>query len=301
MEELIKNEDLIVIKQLPVIEDRLMERFKEVQERLEVASNLAVTEENYKEIKKLRADLNKEFGELESGRKKVKAAIEAPYKAFEAGAYKTLSDAYKTAVAKLDNEIKDVEGALKDEKRKELLSYWEEYRQSVGLDDDLANPAKSGIKVGLTGTIKSYKQQAKDYLDNICKDLKMIETLEDADAVMAQYRECLNVTEAISLVNYRKQRIVEERARREAEAAAKEAKAEHDAQVDAALEKTVALPTVEVPIAEVEKEDVKEEILQAKYLGFEIFGTLEQMKALKAHMVKCLKEYLDAEGLSYNG
>lgn len=299
MEELIKNEDLIVIKQFPVIEDRLMERFKEVQERLEVASNLAVTEENYKEIKKLRADLNKEFGDLESGRKKVRAAIEAPYKAFESGAYKTLADAYKTAVAKLDNEIKDVEGALKDEKRKELFSYWEEYRQSVGLDDDLANPAKSGIKVGLTGSMKSYKQQAKDYLDNICKDLKMIETLEDADAVMAQYRECLNVTEAISLVNYRKRRIEEEKARREAEAAAKEAKAEHDAQVDAAVETTIAAPTVEVPIAEAE--DVKEEILQAKYLGFEIFGTLEQMKALKAYMVKCLKEYLNAEGMSYNG
>lgn len=302
MEDLIKNEDLIIVKQLPVIEDRLMERYKEVQERLAVAAGLAVTEENYKEIKKLRADLNKEFNDLESGRKKVKAAIEAPYKSFESGAYKTLADAYKAAVAKLDGEIKDVEGTLKNDKRRELLAYWEEYRQSLSLDSELADPARSGIKVGLTGSMKSYKQQARDYLDKIDGDLKMIATLDNSDEVMAEYRQNLNVTDAVRAVAERQKRIAEEKVRREAEAAERAAKVEHDARVEAAL----AAPEVEaveeeVSLDEAEQAVEKEEILKANYLGFEIFGTLEQLKALKSYLKDCLKSYMNMEGLKYNG
>ena len=125
MEDLVVREnELIVVKQLPIIEDRLDEAYIAVQDRLNAMSNLVVTEENYKELKKTRADLNKEFGELDSLRKNVKAAIEAPYKKFEGGAYKRLADAYKDAIGKLDGEIKDVEGGLKTQKQKELLGKW---------------------------------------------------------------------------------------------------------------------------------------------------------------------------------
>ena len=94
MEDLVaRRNELIVVKQLPVIEDRLEEAYLAVQERLASVANLVVTEENYKELKRTRADLNKEFGELESLRKQVKSAIEAPYKQFEGGAYKRLADA----------------------------------------------------------------------------------------------------------------------------------------------------------------------------------------------------------------
>ena len=70
-----KPEELIIVKQLPVIEDRLDEAYALVQERLETMSSLVVTEDNYKELKKTRADLNKEFADLESLRKKVKEAV----------------------------------------------------------------------------------------------------------------------------------------------------------------------------------------------------------------------------------
>ena len=114
MEELaVKENEVIVVKQLPIIEDRLEEVYVSVKDRLEAMSNLVVTEENYKELKKTRADLNKEFGELETLRKQVKSAIEAPYKKFESGAYKRMSDIYRDAIGKLDGEIKDVEGGLK--------------------------------------------------------------------------------------------------------------------------------------------------------------------------------------------
>ncbi len=74
----VRPNDLVVLKQLPVIEDRLDEAYLAVQTRLDAVSNLVVTDENYKELKKTRAELNKEFGELESIRKQVKSAIEVP-------------------------------------------------------------------------------------------------------------------------------------------------------------------------------------------------------------------------------
>lgn len=297
MEEIAKTTDeLIVVKQLPIIEDYLEERYKEVQERLDVVSRLAVTDENYKEIKKIRADLNKEFNDLEAGRKRVKAAIEAPYKAFEAGAYKKLADAYKSAVAQLDGNVKEVEGILKSQKQEELLAYWNEYRLSLGLNEEIADPRRSGIKVGLTGSMKSYKQQAKDYLDKLDGDLKMILMLENADEVMAEYRASLNVTDAVRIVAERQKRIQEEKARREAEAAAREARAQQEAKVEEVLE----APAVEEAPAEEVVEEPKEEIYTAKYLGYEIFGTMEQLKGLKAFLKDALKKYMDEKGIDYN-
>ena len=291
--EIVPRNDLIVIKQLPVIEDRLDEAYESVKERLDMMSTLVVTEENYKDLKKVRADLNKEFTELESLRKRVKAALEEPYKAFEGGAYKRLADAYKGAVNKLDGDIKDVEGGLKEMRQRELLSYYTDYRKSIGLDEDIADPRKSGIKVGLTGTMKALKEQAKAFLDKVDGDLKMIDTLENRDEVLAEYRMSLSVTDAVRIVADRKKRIEEERVRREAESEEKQAREEHDAQVEAAVAEELSAPTVQ------EVEEPKVEVYTAQYLGYEVQGTMEQLRGLKVHLQEAIIEYCEKEGMSY--
>lgn len=283
MEDLVVREnELIVVKQLPIIEDRLDEAFIAVQERLNAMSNLVVTEENYKELKKTRADLNKEFGELDSLRKNVKAAIEAPYKKFEGGAYKRLADAYKDAIGKLDGEIKDVEGGLKTQKQKELLAYWEEYRQSLGLDAAIADPRRSGIKVGLTVSMKSLKMQAREYLDRIDGDLKMIDTLDNADEVLAEYRVLLNVTEAVRVVADRNKRVEDERIRRLAEEESRRAREAAEKAVDEAIKENEVAVTPTVSMAPEEQEEAQEKILTT---AFKVSGTLTMLKELKAFLV----------------
>ena len=281
-ELVVKDDDLIVVRQLPVIEDRLDEAYIAVQERLLAMSNLVVTDENYKELKKTRADLNKEFGELESMRKKVKSAIEAPYKKFEGGAYKRLSDAYRQAIGKLDGDIKDVEGELKTQKQKELLAYWEEYRQSLGLDSQLADPRRSDIKVGLSVSMKSLKMQAREWLDRIDGDIKMIDTLDNAAEVLAEYRVCLNVTDAVRIVADRNKRVEEEKARRLAEEKARNTrKALEEAVEEAAKEEEELV----VPTAGVDPEG--QEMAEEKILttAFKVSGTLTMLKELKAFLV----------------
>ena len=298
-ELMVKENDLIVVKQLPVIEDRLEEVFLSVKDRLEAMSNLVVTEDNYKELKKTRADLNKEFGELESLRKQVRAAIEAPYKKFEGGAYKRITDIYRDAIGKLDGEIKDVEGELKTQKQKELLAYYDEYRQSLGLDTAVADPKRSGIKVGLSGSMKALKEQVRQYLDRIDGDLKMIDTLENADEVLAEYRVLMSVTDAVRVVADRHKRIEEEKQRRQKEEENRKAREANEQAVNEAMaeDEVPVTPSVNVePGAESEATDA---VLSTKYLGYEIYGTLSQLKALKAFLKNELKNCLEKEGLKY--
>lgn len=293
--QLVAVNELIVVKQLPIIEDRLDEALKAVQGRLRETANLVVTDENYKELKKVRADLNKEFGELEMLRKKVKEAVEAPYKKFEVGAYKRLADEYKLAIGTLDGEIKDVETGLRGQRQDELFRYFEEYRQSLGLDAAIADPHRSGIKVGLSGTMKSLKEQVKAYLDRIDGDLKMIDTLDDKDEVLAEYRVLMSVTDAVRVVADRHKRIEELRKKRESEEEAKRQREEKIAAVDEAVQNDSA---VSVPIV-TEAIETDEEKFSTKYLGYEIRGTLRQLKALKAFLQEELVKYLEREGIEY--
>ena len=59
--------NLIEIKQLPIIEEQLKSVSDEIDKKVKKAKNLICTEESVKIIKQVRADLNKEFKELSHG------------------------------------------------------------------------------------------------------------------------------------------------------------------------------------------------------------------------------------------
>lgn len=294
MEEknLIAVGEYITLKQLPVIEDTLAELHTELQDELNVVKSLAPTEENYKELKKVRADWNKKIDVLEKLRKKIKAEIEAPYKQFEKGPYAALITEMRDAVGTLDDGIKDVENVLKTDKKKKLFEYYEQYRQSLGLDANLADARRSNITVGLSDTLKSLKMQAKEYLDRIDGDLKMIDTLEDRDEIYVEYRQRLNVTEAVRIVNERHRMAEEERRRREAEEDARKAREEHEAEVDAAIAQNEAVLSVQqedeglsAPVAQIAPEEPETAPEEKIYVtAFRVAGTLGMLKELKAFL-----------------
>lgn len=306
--------EYIAVKQLPIIEDRLAELHQELQGELNAVRNLAPTEDNYKELKKIRAEWNKKIEILEKLRKKVKGEIEAPYKQFEKGPYADLVNEMRDAVGQLDDGIKDVENIMKTDKQKKLLAYYEEYRQSLGLDEKLGDPRRSGIKVGLSDTLKGLKEQAKAHLDGIASDLKTISTLENRDEIMAEYAISLNMNAAIQTV---KDRLEREEAARKAREAAEEARLQreaHDAEVAAAIAESqdAAETPVEAqnepgdnlspPSAEKLSEETEKpqgEILKVTYLKYEIYGTLEQLRGMKAAMIERMLAYCEQEGMTY--
>ena len=96
-----KENNLIVLEQLPIIKSHLENLSIEIKEKVDNAVSLVCTPENYKEIKEVRSNLNKEFQELETQRKKVKKAIMEKYDEFEQIYKENVSNLYQEAEIEL--------------------------------------------------------------------------------------------------------------------------------------------------------------------------------------------------------
>ena len=206
-------QELIIVKQLPQIEEHLKELSTEVDKKVESAKSLVCTDENVKAIKQVRADLNKEFKEVEQQRKIVKEQILAPYMKFE-DIYKTyISEKYKSADIELKSKIESVENELKTKKQQEVREYFEEYKNAN--DIDFVTYEQIGINVTLSASMKSLKEQAKQFIDKVVDDLKLIETQEHKAEILVEYKQTLNVSKAITTVTNRFKAIEEEKKRQE--------------------------------------------------------------------------------------
>lgn len=300
-----ENTEIIVVKQLPIIEEQLRTVREEILSRVGAVLAMDCTEETYKEVKKARADLNSQFHDLETRRKEVKSKIEAPYKAFEAVYKSCAGDIFAQADKELAAKIRVVEDGLREKKSVVIRSYFEEYRESLNLPADLADYRYAGINVTLSASEKSLKAQAKEFLDRLRDDLDLIGNQPDPDEVLTEYRECRNVARAVQIVRERHARIEAERRRREEEQEAQRKAQEHAAEVEQAIEEeeqlTMPEPTeapadeFHAPVAEpvpeengshesrVEPESASEKMYP---ITIKVTGTIEQLKALKKFMIE---------------
>lgn len=207
------GKDLIIVKQLPQIEEHLKELSTEIDKKVENAKSLVCTEKNVKAIKQVRADLNKEFKKVEAQRKAVKEQILEPYMQFEE-VYKTyISEKYKSADVDLKQKIDSTENELKRQKEQEIKDYFEEYKTANDIDFVTYEQAK--INVTLTASKKSLKEQAKSFIDKIKDDLKLIETQECKEEILVEYKQNLNVSRAIQEVANRHKLLEEEKRKQE--------------------------------------------------------------------------------------
>lgn len=272
---------IIVVKQLPIIVEQLQEVKAEVTAKVEQALSLVCTEDTVKDVKKVRSELNKELKDYEERRKAVKKAIMTPYEQFEAVYKDCISDTYKKADTELKGKIDSVENELKEKRRKEVWYYFEELCKANSLD--FITFENTNINVTLSASMKSLKEQAKAFVDKIVDDLNLIDTQEHKDEILYEYKQSLNVSNAITTVANRYKAIEEAKAREEERKAREQAEAEATAKVESVVE-AVAPPTVE-PIAP----PVEEE--KTYTLKFTVRGTMPQLKALK--------EFLNNGGYDY--
>ena len=266
------NKELIIVKQLPQIEEHLKDLSTEIDRKVENAKSLVCTEESIKTIKQIRADLNKEFKELETQRKNVKEQILAPYIQFEE-VYKTyISEKYKSADMDLKQKIDSTENELKAQKGQEIRDYFEEYKTAN--DIDFVTFEQANINVTLTASKKSLKEQAKKFIDEIVDDLKLIETQECKEEILVEYKQTLNISRAIQDVANRHKLLEEEKKRqeeklKELEEVSKLANANISNEIPSTAQEILAKPTVE---------EKQEEILTLK---FTVKGTRSKLKELK--------------------
>ena len=275
--------NLIVVKQLPVIEDQLLAVKSSIEERVSNALSLVCTEDTYKDIKKVRSDLNKEYQELEKRRKEIKSQILAPYEQFE-GVYKECAgDLYARADAQLGEKIREVENGLKQQKTDDLISYFAEYRQSLGIDAGFVGIDAAGIKVGLSDSKVSLRKKAAEFLDRIAKDLQVIDSYNDSEEILVEYAKTYDLSDALLIVDARHKEMERERQRREEAKAKKEAaQAAVKAVQDAAQ---VEAPEICAPV-KVAEEKPTEQAQKIYRVTFTVTATIEQLKALKAFLTE---------------
>ena len=243
---------------------------------------LACTEATYKDVKKARAELNKEFQDLEARRREVKKAILAPYEAFEKLYKECAADAFTKADAELKAKIASVENGIKGAKRDEIVAFYNEYRASLNIPEDIAPFDRCGINITMSDSLKKLQGQASLFLQNVSNDLRMIETLEHKDEVLVEYRKSLSAPEAALIVDRRHKEMEEAARRRAAMKSAQDVQEAAQAKIEEVLNEEPPAP-VSAPVEQpIPTEVPAEKIYQVL---FRVRGGIDKLKALKEFLV----------------
>ena len=205
----------VTIQSLPQITESLKELKGKIEERTAIASQVVVTEENLKEIKKLRAELNREFAAAESDRKTLLKQVSEPIDSFKKTYDEFVSQPYKKADRDLKSKIDTVTAALIDEKSEKLKVYFEEYASEFKVD--FVKFENLPIKVTQSESMISLKNKVNEYVNKTVEDVEAIKHLpeDEQPEVMAEYKKRLNLSVVLAEYHERKRRAEEEKKRLE--------------------------------------------------------------------------------------
>lgn len=262
-------EELIRLKQLPIIEERLREMSAAVNKRVSEAVALVCTEETIKSVKETRATLRKELEELENQRKAVKTAVFAPYTAFEDVYKECISDGYRMADAALKCKIDDVENTIKQRCEDSLREYFDELCVAHGLD--WLQYERAGITVDMASarqkTPKKLREKLVAFVVGVSSDIETISHMDSSDEILVEYKgNGLCLSNAIGTVQERHRRIEAEREALDTRAEQKAAETAYVRRVEA-----LARPVVKGP----------QEMLT---VTFTVTGSKERLIALREWM-----------------
>jgi len=266
---------IIVLEQLPIIKATLENLSVEIKEKVDNATNLVCNEDTIQEVKKTRAELNKEFSELETQRKEVKNAIMSKYDEFEEIYKENVSNLYKQADASLKEKIDNVENELKKEKETELIDFFNQH--CAVLNIDFIKFEDIGLNITLSASIKSLKEQILDFLDKVVNDLKLIEKEEFYEAILLEYQETYDFTKS-------KLKVIEQHKRIEELAKARKQLEEKNKQEDKVAERVEKVVEITTPKEIIDDEDI-----------VKVQFTIE---TTKSNIIK-LKEFLKENSINY--
>ena len=298
---------VINLKQLPIIEERLRDVKAKIEQRTSAVMALAVTEENSAYAKKIRTELRKELEGYEAQRMTVKKAIMAPYEQFEAVYKECVSIPYKKADADLKKKTDDIDEGRRKAKEDDVRAFFTELTSGFGLD--WLKFEQMNLKVTLTCTPKAMKAALTQSVTKIVRDCAALEENPDRDEIMVEYQKSLDLGSACQIVQQRHKQLEAQRRAAEERRARQQAQQEAEAKAKAAIEAETAKRAAEQPVPphEVATPPQAESPAQApaaatapaaapaekKYLAkFAVTGTLPQLKALKSFMEK--------EGMQYD-
>ena len=268
---------------------------QEITTRANDYKNLVYTDENIKEAKSDRANLNKFIKVLDAKRKDVKKMMLEPYTEFE-GQVKELIGIIGEANNNIDSQVKAYEQKKRDEK---LVKVQEIYDGIFGDSDLLSiltwDRVFKPTYLNATTTLKSIKAEMTELLERVTSELDIINN-DDGEyqfEMKEAYLKNFSMTDALTV----KQKF-EENARR---------KAEYEAKRQAEIEERKERERAEAErVASAGKEQTNEnaEIAAAKTVNAvekvtEQLITLEYRVKATAAQLEGLKNYLKSNNIEF--
>lgn len=179
---------VIVVEQLPKITQQLQLISDEVDKEIEYALSLEVNDDTIKEVKNVRAKLNKINTTLEEKRKTIKNAILSPYEQFLEIYDKLVKNKLNEADNTLKMRINAIEEQQKKEKQEELELFAKEYIKVNNLEniisfDDIP------LNITLSSSMKSLKEQILAFIEKVKNDMQLIENENEqyVDEILIEY------------------------------------------------------------------------------------------------------------------
>ena len=253
------SKSLIAVTQLPIIEERLRDYKAEIEATVAEAKSMVATPDTIQAVKAKRAELRKQFDDLDKRRIAVKNLILEPYERFNKVYEECVKRPFADADATLKATVDGFEGELKAQALEKLKANYDEHCQLEGIDWLTFDQAltRSGVKISMADTKAKEPRKAMDalaeFISKVALGMEAVRKMEDSAEIMVEFKKCLDAGQAAAIVAERKRRIqeaAEAEDRRKEEAARQQemvAKVEAAAPTPAPVAATVAAPT---PVAD---------------------------------------------------
>lgn len=270
-----------------------------IQERIARYENVVYSEDNIKQAKADRAELNKLSKALDDKRKEIKNLFMEPYNAFDAEVRDVIA-LIKKPTELIDKQVKAYEAGQKDGKKAKLEDYFNEVITDLGAYVKFEDVFEERY-LNATMSLNSATFDIQHKINTIRNDLETIDSLQSKYIVevKAKYLQ----THDLSMALAENKRLCDLEEKLEAEKAAKEATAkEAEQQEQIAEAKPVPVATGHVPEAEpipvTTDQEAKTDTLEHTQQPEQVFETTFTVRGTKEQLTELVK-YMKQTGLSY--
>lgn len=222
-------------------------------------SEIEPTEENKKLLKETRSDLTKMLADYEAGRKFIKNGVLNPYNEFETVYKDNISNVLNDAISSLKSGVDSIESKQLENKTNGLIAYFDEVNKF-----DFIEFETLALKINLSASETGLKKEIDEKLSKIESDLKLIESMDNKELILARYEKTLDVTQSVVSVKEELRRAEE---------------------IKNAQEESKKVEKAEI------KQDVKVEEETLYTMKFSVKGTKAQLGALKQFLIENNIEY----------
>ena len=253
------SKSLIAVTQLPIIEERLRDYKAEIEATVAEAKSMVATPDTIQAVKAKRAELRKQFDDLDKRRISVKNLILEPYDRFRKVYDECVKRPFADADATLKATVDGFEGELKAQAMEKLAENYAEHCQLEGIDWLPFDQALrfSGVKISMADTKTKTPRKAMDalaeFISKVAFGMEAVRKMDDSAEIMVEFKKCLDAGQAAGIVAERKRKIQEaaEAENRRKEEAARQQEMVAKVEAAAPTPATVAAPTAApTPVAD---------------------------------------------------